>query len=285
MKNILEVKNLQKSYSDFVLGPISTHFPGGVIIGLIGENGAGKTTFIKSLLGIIQSEGSIQIFGRDMNEEAREIKEDIGVVLDNSFFPEVMTANDIHKIMKNLYKNWDPGLFFSYLDKFSLPRNKAIKTFSKGMRKKLEIVTSLAHHPKFLILDEPTSGLDPIVRKEVLDLFLDFIQDEEHTLLLSTHITSDLEHIADYILFLDKGHIVLEETRDDIMDNYGILKCGITEFSSIAKEDVIRFLKNKYGYEILVKNPELLKKKYPKMVMDKITLEELMVLLVKGSVL
>ena len=285
MKNILEVKNLQKSYSDFVLGPISTHFPGGVIIGLIGENGAGKTTFIKSLLGIIQSEGSIQIFGRDMNEEAREIKEDIGVVLDNSFFPEVMTANDIHKIMKNLYKNWDPGLFFSYLDKFSLPRNKAIKTFSKGMRKKLEIVTSLAHHPKFLILDEPTSGLDPIVRKEVLDLFLDFIQDEEHTLLLSTHITSDLEHIADYILFLDKGHIVLEETRDDIMDNYGILKCGIEEFSSIAKGDVIRFLKNKYGYEILVKNPELLKKKYPKMVMDKITLEELMVLLVKGSVL
>lgn len=285
MKNILEVKNLQKSYSDFVLGPISTCFPGGVIIGLIGENGAGKTTFIKSLLGIIQSEGSIQIFGRDMNKEACEIKEDIGVVLDNSFFPEVMTANDIHKIMKNLYKNWDPGLFFSYLDKFSLPRNKAIKTFSKGMRKKLEIVTSLAHHPKFLILDEPTSGLDPIVRKEVLDLFLDFIQDEEHTLLLSTHITSDLEHIADYILFLDKGHIVLEETRDDIMDNYGILKCGIEDFSSIVKGDVIRFLKNKYGYEILVKNPELLKKKYPKMVMDKITLEELMVLLVKGSVL
>ena len=285
MKNILEVKNLQKSYSDFVLGPISTHFPGGVIIGLIGENGAGKTTFLKSLLGIIQSEGSIQIFGRDMNEEAREIKEDIGVVLDNSFFPEVMTANDIHKIMKNLYKNWDPGLFFSYLDKFSLPRNKAIKTLSKGMRKKLEIATSLAHHPKFLILDEPTSGLDPIVRKEVLDLFLDFIQDEEHTILLSTHITSDLEHIADYILFLDKGHIVLEETRDDIMDNYGILKCGIEEFSSIKKEDVIRFLKNKYGYEILVKNSQVLKKKYPKMILDKITLEELMVLLVKGCVL
>ncbi len=285
MKNILEVKNLQKSYSDFVLGPISTHFPGGVIIGLIGENGAGKTTFIKSLLGIIQSEGSIQIFGRDMNEEVREIKEDIGVVLDNSFFPEVMTANDIHKIMKNLYKNWDPGLFFSYLDKFSLPRNKAIKTLSKGMRKKLEIATSLAHHPKFLILDEPTSGLDPIVRKEVLDLFLDFIQDEEHTILLSTHITSDLEHIADYILFLDKGHIVLEETRDDIMDNYGILKCGIEEFSSIKKEDVIRFLKNKYGYEILVKNSQVLKKKYPKMILDKITLEELMVLLVKGCVL
>ena len=285
MKNILEVKNLQKSYSDFVLGPISTHFPGGVIIGLIGENGAGKTTFLKSLLGIIQSEGSIQIFGRDMNEEAREIKEDIGVVLDNSFFPEVMTANDIHKIMKNLYKNWDPGLFFSSLDKFSLPRNKAIKTLSKGMRKKLEIATSLAHHPKFLILDEPTSGLDPIVRKEVLDLFLDFIQDEEHTILLSTHITSDLEHIADYILFLDKGHIVLEETRDDIMDNYGILKCGIEEFSSIKKEDVIRFLKNKYGYEILVKNSQVLKKKYPKMILDKITLEELMVLLVKGCVL
>lgn len=285
MNQILTVKDLQKKYNNFTLGPINTSFKGGVIIGLIGENGAGKTTFIKSILGIIKSTGKVEIFGHDISTEEKDVKENIGVVLDNSFFPEVLTANDIDKIMSPLYKNWDPGLFYNLLERFSIPKNKTIKTLSKGMRKKLEIAAALAHHPKFLLLDEPTSGLDPVVRKEVLDVFLDFIQDEEHTLLLSTHITSDLEHIADYILFLDKGHIVLEETRDDIMDNYGILKCGITEFSSIAKEDVIRFLKNKYGYEILVKNPELLKKKYPKMIMDKITLEELMVLLVKGSVL
>ena len=184
--------------------------------------------------------------------------------------------------MNPLYKNWDPGLFYNLLERFSIPKNKTIKTLSKGMRKKLEIAAALAHHPKFLLLDEPTSGLDPVVRKEVLDVFLDFIQDEEHTILLSTHITSDLEHIADYILFLNHGQIVLEETKDDIMENYGILKCGINDFSKVAKEDIIRFIKNKYNYEILVKNPFKLQKKYPGMVMDKLTLEDLMVLIVKG---
>ncbi len=282
MNQILTVKDLQKKYNNFTLGPINTSFKGGVIIGLIGENGAGKTTFIKSILGIIKSTGKVEIFGHDISTEEKDVKENIGVVLDNSFFPEVLTANDIDKIMNPLYKNWDPGLFYNLLERFSIPKNKTIKTLSKGMRKKLEIAAALAHHPKFLLLDEPTSGLDPVVRKEVLDVFLDFIQDEEHTILLSTHITSDLEHIADYILFLNHGQIVLEETKDDIMENYGILKCGINDFSKVAKEDIIRFIKNKYNYEILVKNPFKLQKKYPGMVMDKLTLEDLMVLIVKG---
>ena len=282
MNQILTVKDLQKKYNNFTLGPINTSFKGGVIIGLIGENGAGKTTFIKSILGIIKSTGKVEIFGHDISTEEKDVKENIGVVLDNSFFPEVLTANDIDKIMNPLYKNWDPGLFYNLLERFSIPKNKTIKTLSKGMRKKLEIAAALAHHPKFLLLDEPTSGLDPVVRKEVLDVFLDFIQDEEHTILLSTHITSDLEHIADYILFLNHGQIVLEETKDDIMENYGILKCGINDFSKVAKEDIIRFIKNKYNYEILVKNPFKLQKKYPEMVMDKLILEDLMVLIVKG---
>ncbi len=282
MNQILTVKDLQKKYNNFTLGPINTSFKGGVIIGLIGENGAGKTTFIKSILGIIKSTGKVEIFGHDISTEEKDVKENIGVVLDNSFFSEVLTANDIDKIMSPLYKNWDPGLFYNLLERFSIPKNKTIKTLSKGMRKKLEIAAALAHHPKFLLLDEPTSGLDPVVRKEVLDVFLDFIQDEEHTILLSTHITSDLEHIADYILFLNHGQIVLEETKDDIMENYGILKCGINDFSKVAKEDIIRFIKNKYNYEILVKNPFKLQKKYPGMVMDKLTLEDLMVLIVKG---
>ena len=282
MNQILTVKDLQKKYNNFTLGPINTSFKGGVIIGLIGENGAGKTTFIKSILGIIKSTGKVEIFGHDISTEEKDVKENIGVVLDNSFFPEVLTANDIDKIMNPLYKNWDPGLFYNLLERFSIPKNKTIKTLSKGMRKKLEIAAALAHHPKFLLLDEPTSGLDPVVRKEVLDVFLDFIQDEEHTILLSTHITSDLEHIADYILFLNHGQIVLEETKDDIMENYGILKCGINDFSKVAKEDIIRFIKNKYNYEILVKNPFKLQKKYPGMVMDKLSLEDLMVLIVKG---
>ena len=161
--------------------------------------------------------------------------------------------------------------------------DKKIKELSKGMLKKLEIATSLAHKPKLLILDEPTSGLDPVVRSEVLDIFLNFIQEEDHTIILSTHITSDLEQIADEIIFINDGQIILNEKRDDIFDNYGILKCTIDEFDSINKEDIITYKKNKYNYEILVSNRDKIKKKYKNYVIDKITLEELMVLMLKGE--
>lgn len=283
MNQILTVKDLQKKYNNFTLGPINTSFKGGVIIGLIGENGAGKTTFIKSILGIIKSTGKVEIFGHDISTEEKDVKENIGVVLDNSFFPEVLTANDIDKIMSPLYKNWDPGLFYNLLERFSIPKNKTIKTLSKGMRKKLEIAAALAHHPKFLLLDEPTSGLDPVVRKEVLDVFLDFIQDEEHTILLSTHITSDLEHIADKIIFINQGKVVLDQSRDDLLDNYGILKCDIDKFDTISKDDIIAYKKNKYDCEILVNDINKIKKKYKDFIVDKITLEELMVLMIKGE--
>ena len=185
--------------------------------------------------------------------------------------------------MKDVYKNWDDSLFANYMDKFNLPINKPIKTMSKGMRKKLEIATALSHHPKLLILDEPTSGLDPVVRSEVLDIFLDFIKDENHTILLSTHITSDLEHIADYIVCIDEGKIVLDKTRDDILENYGILKCDIDKFDTISKEDMICYRKNKYDYEILVADKEKISRKYSDFIVDKITLEELMVLMIKGE--
>lgn len=151
------------------------------------------------------------------------------------------------------------------------------------MRKKLEIATALAHHPKLLILDEPTSGLDPIVRNEVLDIFLKFISDEEHTILLSTHITSDLEHIADKIIFIDKGQIILNEDRDNIMDNYKILKCEIDYFSNIDKKDIIAYKKNKYNYNILINDKNGISKKYKEAIVDKITLEDLMVLVIKGD--
>ena len=158
-----------------------------------------------------------------------------------------------------------------------------LKTMSKGMRKKVEIATALSHYPKLLILDEATSGLDPIVRNEVLDLFLDFIKDDDHTIILSTHITSDLEHIADYIVFINKGKIVLEKQKDEIIDNYGILKCNIDDFNKIDENDIISFKKNKYNYEILVDNKEICKRKYKDFVIDKITLEDLMLLIIKGG--
>lgn len=284
MKNVIEIKNLTKKYPEFNLDIKQLEIPSGVIVGLIGENGAGKTTLIKSILSIIKKDtGSIKIFDKDLLKEENTIKEDIGVVLDEMFFPEILVAKDIDTIMKNIYKNWDSEMFFNYLKEFDLASNKKIKELSKGMRKKLEIATSLSHHPKLLILDEPTSGLDPVVRNEVLDIFQDFIKDEEHTILLSTHITSDLEHIADRIIFIDNGSIVMNSSRDDLIDNYGILKCSLEYFSSIDKEDIIKYKKNRYDVEILITNRNKISKKYKNCVVDKITLEELMVLMIKGE--
>lgn len=284
MKSAIEISNLIKKYDKFELGSIDLKVPSGAIVGLIGENGAGKTTLIKSILNIINIDsGNIKIFDKDYKVDESVIKEDIGVVLDNMFFPEILYVKDINHIMKGVYKNWDSDIFFNYLKDFDIPLNKQIKTLSKGMRKKLEIATALSHKPKLLILDEPTSGLDPVVRSEVLDIFLKFISDEEHTILLSTHITSDLEHIADSIIFIDKGKVVLDDTRDEIMENYGILKCDDKYFDSIDKKDIISYKKNKYDYEILVKDISKISKKYKEAVIDKITLEELMVLMIKGE--
>ncbi|MCI9234115.1 MAG: ABC transporter ATP-binding protein [Bacilli bacterium] len=283
MKNVIEIKDLVKKYEKFELGRINLEIPSGCIIGLIGENGAGKTTLIKSILNIIKKEqGSIKLFGQEIGD-SNLIQEEIGVVLDNSFFPELLTAKDINSTMKSIYSKWDEKLFQKYIQDFNLPFDKAIKTLSKGMRKKLEIATALSHHPKLLILDEPTSGLDPVVRSEVLDIFLNFIKDEEHTILLSTHITSDLEHIADQIVFIDKGKILLHKDRDELLEEYGILKCSLNEFSMIMPEDIMQYKKNKYGYEILIGDRNKLSKKYANFVIDKITLEELMVLMIKGE--
>ena len=217
MKKTIEIKKLKKTYDNkFTLGEISLSISSGTIVGLIGENGAGKTTLIKSILGIIKKDaGEIKIFEKDYKEYEPTIKEDIGVVLDNTFFPEILNVKDINSSMKSIYKNWDSKLFFKYIEEFKIPTNKKLNSMSKGMRKKIEIATALSHHPKLLILDEPTSGLDPIVRNEVLDIFLKFIQDETHTILLSTHITTDLEHIADQIIFINNGQKILDKSRDD----------------------------------------------------------------------
>ncbi len=285
MENIITIKNLKKKYDDkFELGKIDIDIPEGVIVGLIGENGAGKTTLIKSMLNIIKIDsGEIRIFGKDYKKEEIAIKEDIGVVLDNMFFPELLNAKDINNSMKDIYKNWDSNLYFSYLKEFNLEECKPIKSMSKGMRKKLEIATALAHKPKLLILDEPTSGLDPVVRSEVLDIFLKFIEDEKHSILLSTHITSDLEQIADEIIFIDAGKKVLQKSRDEIIDNYAILKCDIDYFEKIDKKDIVAYKKTKYAYEILVSHQEQARRKYSECVIDKITLDNLMLLVIKGE--
>ena len=284
MKYVIEVNNLKKSFASFRLDIDKLKIPSGEIIGLIGENGAGKTTLIKLLLNIIKKDdGEIKIFRQDLEKNEILIKEDIGVVLDNSFFPENLTPKNINMVMSDVYNNWDSHLFYEYLRKFNISESQTLKTMSKGMRKKTEIATSLAHHPKLLILDEATSGLDPIVRSDVLDILLDFIQDDEHTVILSTHITSDLEHIADDIIFIHNGHVVLNTKRDDITDSYGIVKCNEEEFLSMDKKEILSFKKNKYHYEVLVSNRDKIKKKYKDYVIDKATIEDVMLLMIRGG--
>ncbi len=284
MENILEVNNLCKKYKGFELQNVNITLPKGMIMGFIGENGAGKTTTIKAILDLIRDyTGKIKLFGLDNREDNKKIKENIGAVLDDMFFPEILTPNDINNIMKDIYKNWDSKLYFKYLTDFSLPNNKAIKTLSKGMRKKLEIATAISHHPQLLILDEPTSGLDPVARNEVIDLFQSFIQNEECSIFLSSHITTDLEHIADYITFINNGNIILSKTREELLEDYGIVKCSKEEFEKIDEKDFIQYKKSKYEYEILIENRKVFNKKYDIDTIDKITLEELMVLMIKGE--
>ena len=276
MENILEVKNVNKKYESFELKDISFELPKGMIMGFIGENGAGKTTVIKSMLDLLQKDsGEVEFIGID--------KEDIGVVLDGMFFPEILTPKNVDDTMKEIYKNWDSNLFNQYLKEFDLKRKQQIKTFSKGMRKKLEIATALAHHPKLLILDEPTSGLDPVARSEILDIFQSFIEQEDSSIFFSSHITTDLEHIADYITFIDNGTIILSKTCDELINNYGIVKCTEEQFLKFDKKDYIKYKKNRYEYEVLVIDKRAFQKKYQVETIDKVTLDELMVLMIKGE--
>lgn len=284
MENNIEVRQMTKTYPAFRLDRVDLCVPKGSIVGLIGENGAGKTTLIKGMLGLIHpEEGEVLIFGKDTQTSMKEIKKDIGVVLDGSFFMELLKVQVIDTVMKGIYDKWDTALFYDYLERFGIDPSKKIKELSKGMQKKLEILTALSHHPKLLILDEPTSGLDPVVRNEILDIFQDFILDEECSILLSTHITSDLEHIADYLAFIDNGHMIFFETRDKVLDSYGILKCDQQQFERLEPSDVIRYRKNRYNYEVLVSDRHVIRRTYRDAVIEKITIENLMLLYIKGE--
>ena len=283
MENLLEVKNLCKKYNQFELKNVNLTLPKGMIMGLIGENGAGKTTTIKSILNLTNSTGEINIFGLNVKKYDKKIKQNIGVVLNENFFSEYLNPKDINKIMKNIYKNWDEKLYFKYLEDFKLPQNKISKEFSSGMKMKLKIAVALAHHPKLLILDEPTSGLDPVARSEILDIFQDFIQNGENSIFVSSHITSDLEHIADYVTFINDGEIVLSKTRDELLEEYGIVKCSKAEFEKINKKDYVKYKVNRYEYDVLVENKSEFKRKYDFNVIDKPTLEDIMLIYIKGE--
>ena len=284
MENILEIKNLSKKYKEFELKDVSFNLPKGVIMGFVGENGAGKTTTIKAILNLIKKDsGEIKIFESKLEDNEKEIKENIGVLLDDSFLSEYLSPVDLNKIMKNIYKNWDEKLYFKYLKEFKLPEKSRIKDFSSGMKTKVKIIVALSHHPKLLILDEPTSGLDPVARNEVLDIFQEFMEDEENSILVSSHITSDLERVADYITFINEGKIVFVKDKNELLNSFGIAKCTEKEFETIDKSDFVKVKKNKYEYDVLVENKTDFEKKYNIEVIDKANIDDIMYIYIKGE--
>ena len=284
MENNIEVNNLSKKYDGFELKNINFAVPKGSIVGFVGENGAGKTTTIKSILNITNANGNIKILGKDIKQHEKEIKQNIGVVLDDSFLSDYLTAKQINSIMKDIYKEWNESKYINYLKQFNLPTNKLLKDYSSGMKMKLKIATAISHNPKLLILDEPTSGLDPVVRNEILDIFRNYIEeDETRSIFISTHITTDLEHISDYIVFIKNGEIIFNLPTIELLENYGIIKCSKEDFSKIDEQDYIRFKQEKYQYEVLTDNKENIIKKYDITTIDKPSIEDIMLLYVKGE--
>ncbi len=284
VSNAIEIENLNKKFKGFELKNISFNVPKGCIVGFVGENGAGKTTTLKSILNLINRDsGTIKILGMDTIKEEKKVKENIGVVLDGCNFHDNLKTGDISKMMACIYKNWNKERYDQYLKKFKLPNDKAIKEFSRGMKMKLQIAAALSHEPKVLILDEATSGLDPVIREEILDVFMEFIQDEEHAILISSHITSDLDKIADYLVFIHQGEILLNEEKETMLSRMGILKCGEEDFRRLDQDDYIRYRKNHFSFEILVNDKQSIKKKFPEAIVDRATIEEIMLFYVKGE--
>lgn len=280
--NNIYVQDLCKRFDGFALDHVSFQVPKGRIVGFIGENGAGKSTTINLILnGLKKDGGQIQVFGK--NHTDLNIRENIGVVFDQCNFHDVLTTKDIEKILSGVYQSWDSGLFQKYLKQFDIPQGKTIGTFSKGMKMKLSIVCAMAHKPKLLILDEATTGLDPVIRDEILDLFLDYIQDEENSIFFSSHITSDIQKIADYVILIHQGKIIFEEQKDDLVYHYGIAKCGKEKFASLSPEDYIICRETHLSMECLVRDKEAVKRKYRDIIVDNATLEDIMLFYVKGG--
>ena len=274
MENCIEINSVSKRYKSFALDNVSLCVPYGSVMGFIGENGAGKSTTIKALLGLIKIDsGSITVMGENASELSNATKEKIGVVFDTPPFPPSLTPKQLDKVQRGIYKTWDSEKFFDYIKRFELPDDKKIKSFSRGMGMRLSISAALAHSPELLVLDEPTGGLDPVVRAGIIDIFREFMLDEKHTILISTHITSDLDRLADYICFIHKGKVIFTEERDEMHDKYRILNCTDEQLALIDKEDIIGIRKGRFSSEVLTAAAD----KYPDIASDVPTIDEIMV--------
>ena len=278
MKHAIEITDLAKDYGSFQLKQVNITLPAGYIMGFIGENGAGKTTTIKAMLGLIHcDQGEIRLLGKRLEPGDKKIREQIGVVMDESGFPDDATLENIDSIMKGCYQTWDSIRFRQYAGRFHLPAGQKVKTFSKGLRMKLSIAAALSHDSRLLILDEVTGGLDPVVREEILDLFLEFMQDENHSIFFSSHILSDLEKVCDYVTLIHQGRILFSENKDTLLEKYGVVKCAASDFASIDDDAVISSRKNEFGMEALVKKDQV----PSAFVVDEASIEDIMVYFVK----
>ena len=286
MENILELQQICKSFpkSDFILDKLSFSLPYGAILGFVGENGAGKTTTIGCILNTVRKDsGMVKLFGKEMRDIDTDIREKIGVVYDGDNFPGFWTAKQLSQVMEGIYTQWDNALFQKYLEDFHLPVKQKIKNYSRGMTMKLAIAVALSHHPQLLILDEATSGLDPIMRDEMLDVFLEFVQEESHSILLSSHITSDLEKVADYITFIHNGKLIMTASKNDLVYNYAVMRCKESQFLALDPSDIIAYRKRDFQIDVLVANGKEAQRKYKGTVVDHVSVDEIMLLLVKGE--
>ena len=286
MDNILELHQVCKTFprTNFTLDHVSFSIPYGSIMGFVGENGAGKTTTIGCVLNTVSKDsGTIKIFGKELADTDTELKEKIGVVYDGDNFPAYWTAEQLSDVMQGLYANWDNDLFKKYLNDFRLLPNQKIKSYSRGMTMKLAVAAALSHHPQLLILDEATSGLDPIMRDDMLDVFLEFVQDENHSILLSSHITSDLEKIADYITFIHNGKLIMAASKNDLVYNFAVMRCKESQFLELDPGDILAYRKRDYQIDVLVSNANEIQRKYRNAVIDHVSVDEIMLLLVKGE--
>lgn len=276
--NALEIKNLSKSFTGFKLDNIGFTLPSGCILGLVGENGAGKSTTIKLILDMLHKDsGSIKVLGRDNTEDIKSIKEEVGVVMDEAGIPECLNARQVGKIMSGTFNNWDGAYYAETLKKLSIPDNKQYKELSRGMKMKLGIAIAVSHGSKLLLLDEPTSGLDPVVRDEVVEMFNEFTRDENHSILISSHIVSDLEKLCDYIAFLHKGKLLLFEEKDVLLGEYGVIHCTKEQLGELDKTAILHKKITPYGAEAIVR-----REKIPHaMTVSPISVEELFVHMVK----
>ena len=286
MENALELSHVSKRYGvgGFALEDVSLTLPMGSIMGLVGAHGAGKSTTIGCMLGTLRPDaGTVRVFGQAMQDSSTALRADIGVVYDGDNFPGYLTAAQLGRIFADTYARWDAALFDTYLARFHLNRRQRISRYSKGMTMALAISAALAHHPKLLVLDEATSGLDPLVREDVLDLLLDFVTCEDHAILLSSHITSDLEKIADRLTFIHEGRVLLSEEKDTLRYRYGILRCRESELAQLDSADILAWRRDVYQTNVLVADRVAAARKYPGIVIDQAAVDEVMNLLVKGE--